>query len=321
MTPCGGAGGEKGARALVGEGGAPPCQAGREGRREGSAGRDRGGGRSRSSSSRGGGGGCRQLSAPAPPAPTTAALPAPCGKHWVRRRADALLSRFPSLSPVLSPPQKKALFLPPFRPPIADILLRPPPRPGLRGPAAPASAAHIARAAAPSGERGEPPGPGPVGRDSGRVYLGVGAWGVQFLSLFIRRCANNKRRRGPPGPPAVPPLTAGPVLPRAQGGVDFWEAVFGRFVSCAQRSAAGRGMCLRMGIGLALSPFPLPAPFGAAAGAALGGSGQSGLRRLRPVAPGVRRFVCAAPGFGAVPLPVRSWWKARRGQVSFGLCT
>lgn len=289
--------GEKGARALVGEGGAPPCQAGREGRREGSAGRDRGGGRSRSSSSRGGGGGCRQLSAPALPAPTTAALPAPCGKHWVRRGADSLLPRLPSLSPVLSPPQKPFSFLPFARPSLTSSSGRLP-APGCAAPAAPASAAHIARAAAPSGERGEPAGPGPAGRDPGRVCLGVGAWGVQLLSLLIRRCANNKRLRGPPGPPAAPPLTAGPVLCAPRAGWLFGEAFFGRFVSCARRSAAGRGTCLGMGIGWALSPFPLPAPPGAAAGAALGGSGQRGLGRLRPAAPGVRRFVCAPPAPG-----------------------
>lgn len=87
-------------------------------------------------------------------APTTG-LRRACQRLGGGPESAVVLTRFlPPLSSVLSsPPQKNPLFLPPFRPPIADILLRSPPPnppiptpPGCAAPAGSASAAHIARA-------------------------------------------------------------------------------------------------------------------------------------------------------------------------------
>lgn len=109
ITRAGGAAGKEGARGLLGEGGRPPCSAGRGGRSAGRGWAGRGGS--------GRGGGCLQLSAPAPQGPG---------------RARQLLTGSTEGTAV------SALFLPQksfsFRPPIADILLRPPPLSGLRGP-------------------------------------------------------------------------------------------------------------------------------------------------------------------------------------------
>lgn len=178
----------------------------------------------------------------------TAALPAPCGKHWVRRGADSLLSRLPSLSPVFSPPKKPFSFLPFARPSLTSSSGRLP-APGCAAPAAPASAAHIARAAAPSGERGEP-GPG-------ACVFGCGCVGCLPLLFYPPLRKQQKAARAARSPRSAGADSRPRPCPR-RGGVPLWGAVSGRWVGCAWLRAGVRAsgwgsprLCPRF-----LSPLP-----------------------------------------------------------------
>lgn len=99
------------------------------------------------------------------------------------------------------------------------------------------------------------------GRRAGARGVCIWVWVRGAFSsspFFIRRCANNKRQRGPPGPPAVPPLTAGPVLPRAQGGVGFWGGCFWAFCQLPSALGCGQGYVPRDGNRLGFVPVSSP---------------------------------------------------------------